>query len=77
MPIATLSGEGQKGGAFCALFGTTVPFDGATLRSLHGSEATYAAAVRESAAQAVAAGWILPADEPLFGAAADLVRFPG
>lgn len=77
VPIATLSGEGQTGGAFCALFGTTTPFDGATLRALHGSESAYAAAVREAAARAVAEGWILPADEPLFGAAADRVRFPG
>ncbi|MFM7734877.1 MAG: alpha/beta hydrolase domain-containing protein, partial [Alphaproteobacteria bacterium] len=77
VPIATLSGEGQTGGAFCGLFGTTVPFDGATLRELYGSEAEYAARVRAAAARGVAEGWILPADERLFGEAADLVRFPG
>lgn len=77
VPIATLSGEGQAGGAFCGLFGTTVPFDGATLRELYASEADYAAKVREAAARGAADGWILPADERLFGDAADLVRFPG
>jgi len=77
VPIATLSGEGQAGGAFCALFGTTVPFDGPTLRALYGSESAYAAAVRASTARAVDEGWILAADERLFGEAADLVRFPG
>ena len=76
-PIATLSGEGQKGGAFCGLFGTTTPFDAATLGSLYGSEADYVAAVRAATDRAVAEGWVLPADAPLFGAAAELVRFPG
>ena len=76
-PIATLSGEGQKGGAFCGLFGTTTPFDAATLGSLYGSEADYVAAVRAATERAVAEGWVLPADAPLFGAAAELVRFPG
>src|SRR2546428_11006576 len=35
VPIATLSGDGPPGSPMCMLFGTTVPFDEATLTSLY------------------------------------------
>jgi len=35
VPVATLSGLGQSGSAFCFLFGTTVPFSAAKLAALY------------------------------------------
>lgn len=66
-PIAILSGDGQSGDSFCGLFGTTVPFDDATLADLYPDHDTYVAAVETSLATAVDAGYIRPAD-------ADLIR---
>lgn len=62
VPIAALSGLGQTGSAFCALFGTTVPFDAATLASLYPSHAAYVQAVVKSARKAMRAGYLLKAD---------------
>ena len=70
-PIATYSGLGQTGAAFCALFGTTVPFDAATLAALYPSHADYVAAVRRAARRAVRRGAILPVDAKAIVAAAD------
>lgn len=76
VPIATLSGEGQTGGAFCSLFGTTALFDEPTLRSLYASREDYVSKVREATARAVESGWILAADADLFPAAAANATFP-
>jgi hypothetical protein len=62
VPIATLSGLGQTGGSFCALFGTTVPFDDATLASLYPSHDEYVRRVLRATRAAVRDGFILPAD---------------
>ncbi len=64
VPIATLSGLGQSGGGFCALFGTTTPFDAATLATLYPSHTGYVAAIADAARKAVHAGVVLKADRP-------------
>jgi hypothetical protein len=70
VPIATLSGLGQTGGNFCRIFGTTVPFIPETLASLYADKDAYVAAVDEATDQAVAAGFIRPADAVLITAGA-------
>lgn len=62
VPVATHSGLGQTGSAFCGLFGTTVPFDAATLAALYPSHAHYVRAVVRAARQAMRAGYLLKAD---------------
>ena len=44
VPVAALSGLGQSGGAFCSIFGTTTPFDAATLATLYPSHEAYVSA---------------------------------
>jgi len=70
VPIATLSGEGQAGEIFCLLFGTTVPFDAAKLAALYPSHDAYVTAFNASTDEAVAAGFLLPADAALMKASA-------
>ncbi len=62
VPVATLSGLGQAGSAFCFLFGTTVPLSTATLAALYPTHAQF---VLKWAADTIAdarAGFIRPAD---------------
>lgn len=64
VPVAVLSGLGQEAAPGAALlFGSTRPFDGATLRRLypHGA-GDYLPAFRAAAERAVAAGFLLAAD---------------
>lgn len=76
-PVATVSGEPPEGAnALCGLFGSTVPFDDATLRRLYGDREGYVAAYSAALDEAVAAGFILPADRPLMLAAAEAFPFP-
>ena len=70
VPIATLSGEGQSGSFFCQLYGTTVPFDAATLASLYPDHASYVSRFNEATDRAVQAGFILPPDATLMKTAA-------
>lgn len=70
VPIATLSGEGQTGGTFCRLFGTTTLFDDATLAALYQDHDTYVSAVGKAADRAVRAGFILKPDAELIKDAA-------
>lgn len=70
VPIATLSGLGQTGSAFCVLFGTTTPFDAATLQSLYPTHARYLAAVRRAAKAAVRGRFLLRVDAQAIIAAA-------
>ena len=70
VPVAVLSGDPQQGSLFCALFGTTTPYDDDKLVQLYGDTETYAAAVEASSAAAVAAGFLLPPDAALINAAA-------
>lgn len=80
VPIARLSGEGQGGSVLCILFGTTTPFDAATLAALYPDQATYVSRVAASTDATVRAGFFLPADGELVKAAAaltDLGTFGG
>jgi hypothetical protein len=76
VPIATLSGEGQNGSLFCLLFGTTVPFDDATLASLYPDHAAYVAAFDAATDRAVQAGFVLSPDGSLMKAAAATSEIP-
>jgi hypothetical protein len=70
VPIATFSGLGQTGSTFCFLFGTTVPFDRATLGALYPGHETYVSAVAKATNRAVRAGFIVKPDGRLIKAAA-------
>lgn len=70
VPIATLTGGAQTGGAFCTLFGTTVPFSAGTLASLYPSHAGYVHRIDEAADRAVDQGVVLEADEHAINTAA-------
>ncbi|WP_223177885.1 alpha/beta hydrolase domain-containing protein [Pseudohalioglobus sediminis] len=72
VPAARLSGEGQAGGSFCFLFGTTELFDAATMAMLYVDKQGYVDAVAESTDDAVAAGFLLPPDAERIKAAAAL-----
>jgi len=64
-PTAKLSGFGNAGGPFGFLVGATQPFDAPTLARLYpGGKADYLKRFDASLAQAVKAGFILPADAP-------------
>ncbi|HZR81476.1 MAG TPA: alpha/beta hydrolase domain-containing protein [Candidatus Binatia bacterium] len=67
-PVATLSGLGQTGAGFCGIFGTTVLFDDATLRTLYPSHADYVDAVARSTDRALRAGFLRKADAELIKA---------
>ncbi|HMK99298.1 MAG TPA: alpha/beta hydrolase domain-containing protein [Acidimicrobiales bacterium] len=76
-PVATLSGEAPEGAStLCMLFGSTIPFDGATLRRLYGDEAGYLLAYEAALGAAVAAGFLLPADCAAMRARAERFVFP-
>jgi alpha/beta hydrolase family protein len=62
VPIATLSGIPNKGGTFCSLFGSTTPFDAATLAHLYPTHAAYVTAFNRSTDRALKAGFLLPAE---------------
>jgi Alpha/beta hydrolase domain len=70
-PVAKLSGLGQTGPSFCALFGTTIPFDQAALDALYPDHESYVAAVRTSAERAVRRGFLVQADADLLVLAAE------
>jgi len=70
VPVATLSGLGQTGSTFCSLFGTTVPFDAATLKVLYPTHNAYVRAVKKAKKAAVRSGVILALDAKAIVAAA-------
>lgn len=70
VPLATLSGLGQTGGTFCRIFGTTIPFDDPMLQTLYPTRAAYVDAVDQATDEAVAAGYIRPADAEIIKQAA-------
>jgi hypothetical protein len=64
VPTAHLSGLGQTGAGMVVLFGVTQPFDAAKLSALYpGGQADYVGKFNTSLKAAIAAGFILPADE--------------
>jgi hypothetical protein len=69
-PVATLSGEGQSGTSFCALFGVTELFDDATLSMLYPTREDYIDAIDAATDSAVEAGFLRPADADLIKAQA-------
>ena len=70
VPIARFSGAPQVGPAICALFGSTAPFDEATLAALYPTHDAYVAAFNDATDQAVEAGFILAPDAELMKASA-------
>jgi hypothetical protein len=60
VPVSTLSGEAALGGPpLCRLFGSTTPFDAATLARLYPDHESYMNAFTASAESAVRAGFLL------------------
>jgi Alpha/beta hydrolase domain len=70
VPVAAMTGEPPESASdsadgeldICVLFGTTIPFDQATLVDLYGTFDTYMQQFRASAADAVSAGFLLSED---------------
>jgi hypothetical protein len=63
VPVAALSGDAAVGtNTVCSLFGSTRPFDPATLARLYPTKAAYLAKFRAATDKAIANGYILPAD---------------
>ena len=62
--------------AFCFIFGTTVPFDSATLHALYPTHAAYVAAVGRAATRAARAGFLLRPDVKLIKQAAAAAHVP-
>lgn len=69
-PVATLSGLGQTGSNFCGIFGTTKPFDAATIAAKYPTHAAFVKAWNAATDKAVKAGFVLPADAKNIKAAA-------
>ncbi len=69
-PVATLSGLGQTGSNFCTIFGTTKPFDAATLAAKYPTHAAFVKAWNAATDKAVKAGFLLAADAKNIKAAA-------
>lgn len=88
VPVATLTGEpptssspdepGSGDASLCLLFGSTIPFEQATLVELYGSADGYVEQFRASTAEAVASGTLLQpdADELISDAEGWRSRFP-
>ena len=70
-PIATIRGDGNAGGTFCQLFGTTVPLSDAVLAELYPSHDDYVAKFTKATAAAVKAGFLLKPDADNLDAAAE------
>ena len=61
-PVAKLSGLGQTGTQFCALFGTTVPFTQEQLAALYGNHGGFVRAWTRATLSATFAGFLRPED---------------
>ncbi len=75
-PVATLRGDGNDAESFCRLFGTTLPFDAATLAARYPDHAAYLARFEASAAAAVADGFLLAEEVAHLVRAADRSDVP-
>ncbi len=62
VPVATLTGVGQSGSNFCALFGTTTPYTSAQLAKRYPSHAAFTKAWNSAVDAAVKAGVVLEGD---------------
>jgi hypothetical protein len=74
-PVATLTGI-NSGAGFCPLFGSTTPLTASQLAGLYSSHADFVAKWSTALDAAVAAGYILPADQPELLAAASSSTVP-
>ena len=77
VPLATLTGDRNPGGSFCSLFGTTTPFDAATVATLYPTPAEYVRQFDASADAAVKAGFWLKPESDGFKAAAKQLHIGG
>jgi Alpha/beta hydrolase domain len=76
-PVAVLSGESQVQSApLCAIFGSTTPFDPATLSSLYPTRGDYVAAFDKALDSAIKKGFVRRADRAEFAAEARTVTLP-
>jgi hypothetical protein len=73
-PIATLSGEGETGGTFCSLFGTTQLLGNSQLQSLYPTQTSFTTAVGNAVNSAVLSGFLLPPDGDLINAWAQTAK---
>ena len=69
-PTAALRGDPNTGGTFCGLFGTTTPFDAATLAAVYPTHADYVARFDQATDRALRAGFLLAPDAANLKAAA-------
>lgn len=77
VPVAALSGDAVPGASrMCALFGSTVPFDAATLVDLYGDRSGYLAAFELSLDEVIGAGFLLGSDRAELLEQARGVPFP-
>ncbi len=77
VPISTLTGVADANASIiCSLFGGSKPFDAATLTALYPTHRDYLQKVTASAAAAVKAGFLLPADQKLIVAQAATAPVP-
>ncbi len=74
-PVAALSGvSGDPSSVLCSLFGSTKPFDQATLTRLYGTEARFLADFTRATNRTIAKGFELRADRPAILAEAAKVK---
>ena len=77
VPVSALSGEAPPGASrLCSLFGSTVPFEPATLVALYGDKGAYLAAYEDSLEPTIASGFLLESDREALLAQAAGVPFP-
>ena len=69
-PVAKLSGLGQSGAQFCALFGTTIPFTDAQLDALYSSHKDFVTKWKQAVKDAKASGFLVAQDANLLRQAA-------
>jgi len=75
--VAKLSGFGQSGAQFCALFGTTVPFTPEQLASLYGDHGGFVSAWNQATQDALQAGFLVGEDAQhlrIVGAQSDISK---
>ena len=65
LPAITFTGEQPGPSLLCTIFGTTTPFDSATLAALYPTHEAFVSAYGRSLRRAVRTGWVLKADAKL------------
>ena len=77
VPVSALSGEGPPGAqVLCLLFGSSTPFDAATLTSLYPTRDDYLAQFDAALDEAIENGFVRAADRDEYAAEARAVVFP-